>query len=174
VITGAGANPPEHQVFPADRRRLPLPALRRAGGRSLPAGAWGQEGLMAAELAVLLPLIVFFLLLIAGVGRYSHARQLVDDASAAAARAASLASSPAQAVADARQIAATTVREGDLTCRHLSVEVDVSAFGPGGQVAVTVGCTADLSTVVMAGLPRTVALSSRSTSALETYRDFSS
>jgi len=128
---------------------------------------------MATEMVVLLPVIVFFLLLIVGLGRYSHARQLVDDASAAAARAASLATSPAQAVTDARQIASTTVEQGDLSCRKLSVEVDVSAFGPGGHVAVTVGCTADLSTLVMAGLPRTVALSSRSTSALEAYRDFS-
>jgi Flp pilus assembly protein TadG len=130
--------------------------------------------MMAVELVVLVPLVVFFLLLITGLGRYIQGRQLIDDTAAAAARAASLAANPAQAITDARQIATDTVGDHGLSCRHLSVAVDVSAFGPGGHVTVTLGCTADLSSLVMAGLPSTVHLTATSSSVLETYREFSS
>jgi Flp pilus assembly protein TadG len=130
--------------------------------------------MMAAEMVILLPLIVVLLLLIVGLARYVHGRQLVEDASAAAARAASLASSPTQATTDAHQTAADVVGQGDVSCRQLRVTVNVSAFGPGGQVTVTLRCTADLSTLVMASLPHTVTLTATSTSALETYRVFTS
>jgi Flp pilus assembly protein TadG len=127
---------------------------------------------MSAELILLVPVFVFFLMLIAGVGRYSQGHQLVEDTSAAAARAASLATSPAQASTDARQIATTTLRDAGLSCRSTRIDVDVTAFDPGGQVSVTVHCTVDLSSLVMSGLPKTVTLSATSTSVLELYRSF--
>ena len=127
---------------------------------------------MALELLILVPLVVFFLLLVVGLGRYVQGRQLVEDASAAAARAASLTENPAKATSEARRQASDTLAQAGVTCRQMRVAVDTGAFGPGGQVTVTVQCSADLSDLVMSGLPATVHLSAVSTSPLEIHRVF--
>jgi Flp pilus assembly protein TadG len=128
--------------------------------------------MMALELLILIPLIVVLLLLIVGLGRAVRGRQLVEAAAAAAARASSLSTSPTQATLAAQQIAADTVRQGDLSCHHLAVSTDVAAFRPGGQVSVTMRCTASLSSLAMSGLPYDVTFTATSTSPLETYRSF--
>jgi Flp pilus assembly protein TadG len=128
--------------------------------------------MMALEMLVLVPLVLVLLLLVVGLGRYVHGRQLVEDASAAAARAASLTGNPAQATSEARRQAGDTLTQAGITCQQMNVTLDTSAFGPGGQVSVTVRCSADLSDLVMAGLPRTVHLVAVSTAALEAHRVF--
>ena len=127
---------------------------------------------MTLELLVLVPVVVFFLLLVAGLGRYVQGRQLVEDASASAARAASLTENPAQATSEARRQAGDTLAQAGVTCRQMSVAVDTGTFGPGGQVTVAVHCLAGLSDLVMSGLPATVHLSAVSTAPLETHRIF--
>jgi len=162
------ANP--YPTAPTGRaRRTRIRAHRIRLAARAPAGA-GQDGMMTAELVILVVIVLFFLLLVTGLGRYSRGRQLVQDTSAAAARAASLASSPAQASADARQVATDTLRQGGISCQRASVVVDLHAFGPGGQVSVTIHCTAGLSDLAMTGLPATATLSATSTSPLDTYR----
>ncbi len=126
---------------------------------------------MALELLVIVPLVIFFLLLITGLGRYIHDRQLVDDATAAAARAASLAPGPAQATTDAQHIAQDVLSQGGLTCEAFSAQVDVTQFRPGGQVSVALRCTSQLRAPAV-GLPRAVTFSATSTSPLEKYRAF--
>lgn len=134
----------------------------------------GQEGMMAVELVILVPIMALFLLLVVGLGRYTHGRQLVDDAAAEAARAASLTNSPTQAITEARRTAADTIGQGGVTCGQMSTDVNVAAFGPGGQVTVTVRCHADLSSLTMTGLPAAVTLTATSISPIETYRVFAS
>lgn len=127
--------------------------------------------MMAIELAILTPVILVMLLVVVGFGRVTHGRALVDQAAAAAARAASLAPTPGQAGADAAQTARDTLTASGLSCTAASVEVDTGAFRPGGQVSVTVTCTADLSATAMAGLPGTLTLQAVSVSPIETHRD---
>lgn len=143
-------------------RRLPVPVrliLR------------GEDGLAALEMAILAPVIVVMLLLVVGFGRVTHGRQLVDQAAAAAARAAALANDPGSAAAAARQAAADTLHLAGMSCTGMSVEVDTSAFGPGGAVGARVRCTADLSGLALAGLPGRVTVTAAATAPLETYRD---
>jgi hypothetical protein len=51
------------------------------------------------------------------------------------------------------------------------VSVDTTAFRPGGQVTVTVRCTARLSDVALAGFPGSKTLTGSSVSPLERLRD---
>ena len=158
------ANPGAPARHPATRLRV------RLGGS---AGARWQDGFAALELAILTSFLIVMLLLVVGLGRVSHGRQLIDQAGAAAARAAALANAPGQATANARRAAADTLSQAGLACAQLQVDVDTGAFHPGGYVDVAVRCTAELSGLALAGLPGSVTLSSASRSPLETYRDLS-
>lgn len=130
-----------------------------------------DAGLVALELAILFPLIIVMLLLVVGFGRVTHSRQLVDQAAAAAARAASLTNAPGQARDDANQAARATLAQAGLSCAQLAIDVDTGAFFPGGEVAVSVRCTANLSGMALAGLPGSVTLTSEVHAPLETGRD---
>lgn len=105
-----------------------------------------------------------------GFGRYSEAQQLVEQAAGAAARAASLDATPAQATRDAQQTAVDSVASAGQSCTDLQVSVDTSAFHPGGQVSVTVSCTADLSQLTLAGFGPNETVRSTQTAPLEDYR----
>lgn len=134
-------------------------------------GASREDGFAALELAILSSFLIVMLLLVVGLGRVSHGRQLIDQAGAAAARAAALTNAPGQAASDAQQAASDTLTQAGLSCARLQVDVDTGAFHPGGYVDVAVRCTADLSGLALAGLPGSVTLTSTSRSPLETYRD---
>lgn len=128
---------------------------------------------MVVELAILTPFVIAMLLLVVAFGRVSHARVLVGGAAFAGARAASLAAAPGQAASDGRAAAIAALATAGLACTGPTVDVDTSALRPGGQVTVTVTCTADLSALTLVGVPGTLALTSRSVSPVETYRDLS-
>ncbi len=132
----------------------------------------GDAGFAALELALFTPFLIVMLLLVVGLGRAAHGRQLIDQSGAAAARAASLSRTPFHAVGDARTAAASTLAEAGMSCNHLGVDVDTSAFRPGGYVGVTVHCVVSLRRLAVAGLPGQVTLTSTSRSPLETYREF--
>ena len=134
-------------------------------------GVRGDAGLMALELAILTPVVLVMLLVVVAFGRVTHGRALVDQSASAAARAASLAATPGQANADAAQAARATLTSAGLNCTAAGVDVDTSAFRNGGQVAVTVTCTVDLSATAMAGLPGSLAMQASAVSPIEVHRD---
>lgn len=150
----------------ANRRCAPWRFSTAAGSLS------GEDGLAALELAILTPLIIAMLLLVVGLGRVSHGRQLVDQAAAAAARAAALTNAPGPASSSAQQAAQDTLSQAGVSCGQLQLQVNTGAFGPGGFVDVSVRCTASLSGLALAGLPGSVVLSATSRSVLETHRDY--
>ena len=143
----------------------------RAGFRVEGSAGRGQDGFAAVELAILAPFVIAMLLLVVGFGRVSHGRQLVEQAGAAAARAAALTNAPGQASEQAQLAAADTLAQAGMTCGQLQVSVSTGAFHPGGYVDVDVTCRSDLSGLALAGLPGSVTLVSSSRSPLETYRD---
>lgn len=130
-----------------------------------------DEGLMALELAIVTPVVIVMLLMVVAFGRITHGRQLVDDAAAAAGRAAALAASPGAADSQARSAVTMTLSQAGVSCSSTSVSVDTSAFRPGGEVDVHVLCRASLAGLTLTGLPGTVTLSADSHTPLETYRD---
>uniref|UniRef100_UPI000DF7A9AF TadE/TadG family type IV pilus assembly protein n=1 Tax=Desertihabitans aurantiacus TaxID=2282477 RepID=UPI000DF7A9AF len=134
----------------------------------------GDRGAAAAELALVVPVLVMIIGLVVAGGRLWLARQAVEDAAAGAARAASLARSPVAARQAAQEVVRSNVRTHGLDCLALDVAVDPSGFGrspgAGGTVDVSVSCTVGLSDVVVPGLPGSTELTADGRSALDTYR----
>jgi Flp pilus assembly protein TadG len=130
-----------------------------------------DTGLMALELAIATPFVIVMLLTVVALGRVTHGRQLVDEAAAVGGRAATLATTPTQADQEARSAVTATLAQAGISCRSVQVDVDTSAFVPGGQVIVTARCTSDLSALALTGLPGQMVLTATSRTPLETYRD---
>ncbi len=129
-----------------------------------------ERGSVTAELVILTPLLILFLLFVVALGRLAGARIEVDGAAAQAARAASIARSPAAATAVAKETASSALSSEHVTCAHLAVGVDTADFVPGGSVAVTVSCAVDLSTLTGLHLPVTDILSNRFVEPIDAYR----
>lgn len=136
-----------------------------------PARPRGDEGLAALELAIMSSFLIVMLLLVVGLGRASHGRQLVEQAGSAAARAAALTNAPGAASLEARQAAASTLAQAGMVCGNLQVDVDTGAFRPGGYVDVDLSCTVGLDGLALAGMPGSVTLTTSARSPLESYRD---
>ena len=139
--------------------------LRRHGER----GAAGHT----LELVIITPVIIMILLLVVGLGRYSHGKQLVEQAAAAAARAASLAGTASQARDKALAAASGSLTDAGVSCASMSASVDTGSFRAGGTVRVTLTCTADLSGLALAGLPGSTTMTATGAAPLETYRQYS-
>ena len=136
--------------FVENRRRAMTSRYRAVRG-----GVDRDRGSMTTELVVLAPIVIVLLLLVVGLGRYAHGKQLVEQAAAAAARAASLTSTAAQANTQAQRAAAGSLADAGVSCTGMTTTVDTGSFRPGGMVTVTITCTADLSDLALSGLPGT-------------------
>ena len=115
-------------------------------------------GSAAVELALGAPIVLFALVLVSLAWRLTTANGDVRRASGEAARAASLARTPAGAVAAGRETAQATLAGRGVTCGQLTVDVDISDFRPGGTVTAVVSCrvhTRDL-TLLRFGPDRTI------------------
>jgi len=132
----------------------------------------GDRGTSAIELVIVTPVVIVMLLTVVALGRYSYGKLDIEQASAAAARAASLASSPAQGSAAAQRAARDSLDGSGVSCTNLATSVDTGSFRPGEIVSVTLSCTADLSSLALAGVPGSVTVQRTSTAPLETYRQF--
>lgn len=140
---------------------------------SRPRPALGRDaGTSTVELVVLAPVLLVLLCLLVGLGRAADARGRLTGAVRDAARAASLAPTPAAAQAAARDTALADLQGAGLECRNPVVATDTRDWRPGGQVRVTIRCTLDLSALVVSGLPGRRTLSADATVPLETFRQF--
>jgi Flp pilus assembly protein TadG len=124
----------------------------------------------ALELAILLPFVIVMLLLVVAFGRVERGRELVDQAAASAARAASLSTSPGAARTAAIEAATQALESGGLSCAGMQVTVDTSTFHPGGDVIAHLSCSANLAGLTLSGVPGHVRLTSSATSPIEPYR----
>ncbi|PZS24207.1 MAG: pilus assembly protein TadE [Pseudonocardiales bacterium] len=132
----------------------------------------GDSGFSTLELVVITPFLLAFVLLVVGFGRVTHGHQLVEQAAAAAARAASLANTPGQATTDATREASDTLAQAGISCQSMQPTVDTSQFYAGGQVRVTITCVANLSDLTVVGFPGHKTLTASATVPLEQYRQF--
>jgi Flp pilus assembly protein TadG len=133
----------------------------------------GDDGFSTLELVIITPFLLAFVLLVVGFGRVTHGRQEVQQAAAAAARAASLANTPAQAQTAAQQEAAADLAQAGISCQSPSPPtVDTSQFHAGGQVEVTISCVTNLSDLTVVGFPGHKTVTASATAPLEQYRQF--
>lgn len=129
-----------------------------------------ERGSVAVEVAILAPALVALLLLVVFAGRVSHAEAEVRRASSEAARAASLRQSPEAATVAAQETAASNLADSGFVCHDLTTTVDTTSLAPGGSVAVTVRCMADMSDVTLLGVPGTRVFEARSVEVVDRYR----
>lgn len=132
--------------------------------------ARGDRGSMALELALLTPVLIAFMMLMAGVGRMVEAQGQVDGAARDAARAASVARSRGDATAFADRAAKGTLQTRDWCQGGPKVSPDLSEWAPGGQVTVTVTCDVDLGGMTLIGLPGSKTMTGTATVPLDTFR----
>jgi Flp pilus assembly protein TadG len=131
-----------------------------------------EAGSVAAEVAIAVPVLVGVLVFAAVlVYRGVDARLRLDDVAHEAARAASLARTPAAATAAARQTATASLATAGVDCTDPAVALNTSDFVPGGVVTVSVSCQlnmSDAAALLAVGDSRTV--TATSSSPLDLYR----
>ncbi|WP_194891976.1 TadE/TadG family type IV pilus assembly protein [Catenulispora pinisilvae] len=126
-----------------------------------------DRGSAPVELAIIAPILMIISELVIGFGRVEQANLSATGTAAAAARAASLARTPATAEAAAR-----TMAQADRgSCPSPEVTVDTAAFHPGGLVKVTVTCRPSLAELTSIGLPGHVHLTSTMASGIDQWRE---
>jgi Flp pilus assembly protein TadG len=129
-----------------------------------------EHGSATAEFVLLTPLLILFVFLIIGFGRLTHARALVTDAAAQAARAATLAyPTPTAATTAAQQTASAALEGSGLSCASQTTNTDTAHDHPGGTITVTVTCRVNLADVMTAGFPGTLTLTRAFTSPIDVY-----
>ncbi|ROP28119.1 TadE family protein [Couchioplanes caeruleus] len=144
--------------------RAGLAARWRALTRTPDAGA------STAEMALLTPLLIMFLLLVVLCGRLAAAQIDVDAAASSGARSGSIARSQAAAVAGAERTARDTLAARGVTCQQTTVSVHTGGLRPGGAVTVTVSCRVLLADLVLLGVPGSRVVESTATSPVDQWR----
>ncbi|MDF1705821.1 MAG: TadE/TadG family type IV pilus assembly protein [Aeromicrobium sp.] len=129
-----------------------------------------DSGASTAEFVVMTPLLFAIFLFVIGLGRMASAHQEVQDLAGEAARAASLERNTSLAAGRGEEIVRASLQNRGLSCAQLTVDIDVSSYRPGGVVRADVTCTADLSDVVISGLPGTKTFTGSATIPIEEYR----
>nr|WP_269810001.1 TadE/TadG family type IV pilus assembly protein [Kineosporia rhizophila] len=130
----------------------------------------GDRGALALELAICAPVVIVMLLVVVALGRVTHGQQLIQDAAAASARAASLAPTAAVAEREAVTAASASLAGAGMTCIDEQAQVDTTQFVAGGQVEVTVTCHSNLSQLSMTGLPGRLNLTATSRAPVDPLR----
>ncbi len=97
-------------------------------------------------------MLVLFVLLAVALGRYELVREQVVSTARAAANAAAVATTSAQAEHDALA-AATVSLQSTRACVQPAVTVDSHLFTPGGSVRVVVTCRVSYSGLAVPGFP---------------------
>lgn len=133
--------------------------------------AYRDRGVMTSEMAVVMvTFFAGFLLLVVYAGRVGQASNDVRSAAQEASRAASLQSTGIDAEQAARDTAASNLAASGVACsRGLVVSTDLSQFRAGGQVGVTVRCTASLADVTSLGLPGSRTYTGLGVEVIDTY-----
>jgi Flp pilus assembly protein TadG len=130
-----------------------------------------DDGFAAVETVIVASLLMAVFLMAIGAGRLESARLDVDTAASTAARAASLARSPAGARTAAQAEAKRSLASAGVACPHPQIAVDTAAFRPGGLVKVSVTCRAFLGDLVGMGfLPVGAGITQTSASPIDRYR----
>jgi len=130
-----------------------------------------ERGAMAIELVLLTPVLIGAIMVIAGGARYVDARGQTSSAAFAAARAASLTTNQADAVAAGQGAAKHAYAEHGHACATLSVDINAQDFRPGGAITATVTCVTDLTDIAGFGLPGQKTFSATATVPVEEHRD---
>lgn len=129
-----------------------------------------DDGFSTMETVLMLPLITSILLLFVGVGLIFETRIDVAASAGSAARAASLARTPAEAATAARTVVNTTLDGRGIACQGgPTIQVQATAQ-PGSTTRVTVTCVVALRDLAVLGVPGRVVVTRDAESIVETFK----
>ncbi|GGU89806.1 membrane protein [Actinomadura cremea] len=132
-----------------------------------------DAGNAVVEVAILAPLFILFLAGLLIAMRIQHGSATVAQASADAARQASIARTPVQAQAAATASALATLRNRDLHCTP-QVRLDLVGFarpvGESGTVSAHVTCRVRLADIALPGMPMSRTVTKTHRSPIDPYR----
>ncbi|MCW2885856.1 MAG: TadE family protein [Streptosporangiaceae bacterium] len=148
------------------RRRSEYHRARRRRHRR---GYGADDGTMTLEMALLTLIFVGFMMMLAGLGRIVDVQSQIDGAARDAARAASVARNKDEVAGMAEQAAVASLGGTSWCTNGPQVQADTHAWGPGGQVTVTVGCNVGLGDVAWIGFPGTKTMAGKSTAPIDKY-----
>jgi Flp pilus assembly protein TadG len=135
-------------------------------------GREGDRGTMTLELAIITPVFVGFMMLLAGLGRMVDVQSQIDGAARDAARAASVArdrTGPGGAQDMAQQAALSSLGGNGWCTNGPTVSTNLSDWNPGGQVTVTVHCDVSLGDVAWIGFPGNKLMHGSATAPIDKY-----
>ena len=119
------------------------------------------------ELAILAVPLMLLVFLVVYAARLPQAQSRVNEAAQDAARAASASHSAGGARRAATAAAQASLADLGVTCRSFRVDVDLTAYHPGGTVAAAVHCAVDQSDLSVLGLGRSRVITGRFTSTVD-------
>lgn len=133
-----------------------------------------ERGSAPVEVVILVPMLVLFIGLIIGSGRFYLGQSAVRQAAAASARAAAISRDAGSAKQTGRAIGMSSLGSSALECSSRSVNVDTHAFaqqiGTPGRVTATVSCTVAFSDLSLPGMPGEKTLTATANEPLDRYR----
>jgi Flp pilus assembly protein TadG len=129
-----------------------------------------QRGAVGVEMVIVVPVVMLLLELGVAGGRHAQAQSLADSAAYGAARAASLAADPAQAMTAATDAAAASLAQAGSACTSWTVNPQLGGFQPGGSVTVDVTCQVSFSDLTLLPLPGSVGVTGHAVSPIDEYR----
>ena len=153
-----------------------LPADPAAPSRACGSAYAGERGSAALELLILAPVLILLICMVIAAGRIAVARGAIDAAARDAARQASIARSPQEALSSAQSTAGAELGGERLNCSVLSVGLPgvyrafATPLGQPTSVTATVRCTVSLSDLILPGMPGSVPLTFSFSSPLDPYR----
>ena len=134
----------------------------------------GERGSAAIEAAILVPAFTLFVGLLIFAGRTAVAHQGVQAVAADAARSASIARTPPQAWANAKEALAYSLANNNLRCASSTVNVQFPALaapiGTPHLVTATVTCTINLADLSIPGVPGSSTVTATMVSPADAWR----
>jgi hypothetical protein len=130
----------------------------------------GEGGSAPVELVLLTPVLIVLLLFVVLAGRFSLARNRVDEAARDAAREASTWPTPMEAQTNGIARGLASLDGGGVTCRGPAVIVDTARLHPGGEVVADVRCTVQVGDLVGLHVGGTREFRARAVAVVDTFR----
>jgi Flp pilus assembly protein TadG len=122
------------------------------------------------ELVLIAPVLVLIMLFAVAAGRFSLARNQVNEAARDAAREASTWQTPRAASTNGVERGLASLTDSHLSCHAPSVEIDATDLRPGGEVVADVTCTVELGDLLGLRLGGEKTFQARSVAVVDTFR----
>ena len=135
-----------------------------------------DDGSVSLEFVTITPVLLLFIVLAIAAGRIQMVHQAAQSAAQDAAREASLARNPDDALQRAQDAAKSTLASQGIRCEDRGPDVTVgtagfaAAVGQAGEVTATVVCIVPLADLAVPGVPGTDKIQVTMVSELDRYR----